>query len=58
MSRLHKGSVEYSEYTPTDKDLEQACKRSYSNNTKIIGGLSENVQFIIFTAIVPVIYLV
>ena len=58
MSKIYKESVEYNEYIPTDKDLEEACKRSYSNNTKIIGGLNENVQFILFTAIAPVIYLV
>ena len=58
MSKIYKESVEYNEYIPTDKDLEEACKRSYSNNMKIIGGLNENVQFILFTAIVPVIYLV
>jgi len=34
MSRLHKGSVEYSEYTPTDKDLEQACLFTYEHEAK------------------------
>ena len=58
MSKICKGSVEYNEYISTDKDLEEACKHSYLNNTKIIGGLNENVQFFLFTAIVPIIYLV